>query len=428
MRKSFGLTILAAVTLLCAIGCGPSTLKDRLAGLPGATVVEIEADSPFVEAYDLRLVQPLDHGDPDAGSFVQRVLIEHRGSDRPVVLVTEGYELGDNQAAELAEILGANQVRMEHRYVGDSVPEELDWQHLNISQSAEDAHRLVSMLKSIYPGPWVSTGWSKGGQAAVIYRFFYPDDVIATVAYDAPLPRALEDPRIDAHFETVGTPECRERLRLFQRAVLEAKPQLLPLFRWYAEGKDWGLSVGEELVFDYAVLEFPFSFWQYTQADCDAVPGPDAKPEILLAKLLEVVSAGWFADASLDSPSFHQFCTELGFYGYDEADFADLLSAEDYPLCFYAPNWEEDRYDPFLMEKLDSWIRSDSERMMSVYGGVDPWSAPAMPVGEGRDHIQFWARDGNHFTFIRTLSEADQLKARKTLATWLGMPLEEVGE
>ncbi len=252
--------------------------------------------------------------------------------------------------------------------------------------------------------------------------------VAATVAYDAPLPRALEDPRIDAHFKTVGTEECRQRLQTFQRALLQHKQELLPLFRWYAKGKGWVQSVGEEKIFEYTVLEFPFSFWQYTEADCDAVPGPDAEPEVLLAKLVEVADAGWFSDASMDSPSFHQFCTELGFYGYDEEPFAGLLSAEDYPLCIYAPDWELEGYDPFIMEKLDSWIRTDADRLMSIYGAVDPWSAPAMPVGEGGDHIQFRARNGNHFTFIRSLSGADQVKARKTLADWLDLPLEEIGE
>ena len=40
------------------------------------------------------------------------------------MLVTEGYNLGDNNVGELAELLGANQVRMEHRYAGDSAPDE----------------------------------------------------------------------------------------------------------------------------------------------------------------------------------------------------------------------------------------------------------------------------------------------------------------
>jgi hypothetical protein len=41
--------------------------------------------------------------------------------------------------------------------------------------------------------------------------------------------------------------------------------------------------------------------------------------------------------------------------------------------------------------------------------------------------VQLWDREGNHFTFIRTLSEADRTTAREALARWLEVPIEEVG-
>ncbi len=420
---------LAMLVVVGLFGCVPqgTTLQERLATLPGSTVLAVEAEEPFAEAFDLRLEQPLDHRDQSAGSFSQRLLVEHRGYERPLVLVTEGYELGENQVGELAEMLGANQVRVEHRYVGDSAPTEMEWEYLTLDQASGDFHRIVGLLREIYPGPWVSTGWSKGGQTALIYRSHFPDDVVATVAYDAPLPLALEDSRIDAHFDEVGDIECRQKIEVFQRMVLERKAELLPLFRWYAEGKGWELSIGGEKVFDYTVLEFPFSFWQYTGADCDAIPLPGADDDAVLEKLVGVVDAGWFSDATMDSPSFHQFCTELGFYGYVEEPFAELLVAEDYPLCIFAPEWSLEDYDPEPMRLLDRWLRSKADRIMSIYGGADPWSAPSIPVGES-EQVQFWKRDGNHFTFIRNLSAADRAYARKTLAKWLELSIEEVGQ
>jgi hypothetical protein len=79
------------------------------------------------------------------------------------------------------------------------------------------------------------------------------------------------------------------------------------------------------------------------------------------------------------------------------------------------------------VRQLDHWLRSGADRIIFIYGGVDPWSAPTIPIGE-RVQVQFWKRDGNHFTFIRDLSAADQTFARKTLAGWLGLSLEEVSE
>jgi len=420
---------LAVLAVICILACGTreTPLEDRLAMLPGSTVKAIEAEEPFAEAFDLRLEQPLDHQDPSVGSFNQRILVEHRGYDRPVVLVTEGYELGENLVGELAQMLGANQVRIEHRYLGDSAPEEMEWRFLTLAQASADSHRIVGLLREIYTGPWVSTGWSKGGQTALIYRSHFPDDVVATVAYDAPLPLALEDPRVDAHFGKVGDIECRQKVEGFQRMALERKAELLPLFDWYAKGKDWEFSIGGEKAFDYTVLEFPFSFWQYTDADCDAIPVSGADGQTVLEKLVEVADAGWFSDATMDSPSFHQFCTELGFYGYIEAPFADLLAAEDYPLCVFAPEWSPEDFDQEPMREVDQWLRIGADRIMSIYGGLDPWSAPSIPVGE-REQVQFWKRDGNHFTFIRSLSAADQAYARKTLARWLDLSIEEVGQ
>ena len=79
------------------------------------------------------------------------------------------------------------------------------------------------------------------------------------------------------------------------------------------------------------------------------------------------------------------------------------------------------------MRQLDRWLRSGTDRIIFIYGGLDPWSAPAIPVGE-RDQVQFWRREGSHFTFIRGLSPADQAYARKILARWLELSIEEVGQ
>ena len=47
---------------------------------------------------------------------------------------------------------------------------------------------------------------------------------------------------------------------------------------------------------------------------------------------------------------------------------------------------------------------------------------------EEREQVQFWKRESNHYTFIGNPSSADQAFAPKTLAGWLGLPIEEVGQ
>ena len=144
------------------------------------------------------------------------------------------------------------------------------------------------------------------------HRYFYPADVDVTVAFDSPLNFALEDPRIDAFFDTIGTQKQRRKLIDFQRLVLTNKDAVLPLFRDYARDKRLTFSIGLEKALEYMVLEYPFSFWQYHHIDPLTVPGQGATPQALLNHLTHIVSAGSYADRSMNAPSMYQFRLNWG--------------------------------------------------------------------------------------------------------------------
>ena len=184
-------------------------LYKRLKSYPGIDVKQIQPGPQYNEAYEILFKQPVDHDNPEGETFKQRILLSHIKMTSPVILITEGYELQHNYINELSQITAANEIRVEHRYYGESKPSSLNWKYLNIKQAAADIHRIASLFRRIYWGKWISSGWSKGGQTALIYRWLYPDDVDATIAYDAPVNFALEEPRIDSFFLTVGTEFCR---------------------------------------------------------------------------------------------------------------------------------------------------------------------------------------------------------------------------
>ena len=48
---------------------------------------------------------------------------------------------------------------------------------------------------------WISAGFSKGGQTAMYYRRFYPNDVKGTICFDSPLNFQQQEERIDAFFQ-----------------------------------------------------------------------------------------------------------------------------------------------------------------------------------------------------------------------------------
>jgi hypothetical protein len=64
-------------------------------------------------------------------------------------LVTEGYGAYGNRAGELTRLLGANQIIVEHRFFGKSVPSPVNWADLTVRQSADDLHAVVMALRAI---------------------------------------------------------------------------------------------------------------------------------------------------------------------------------------------------------------------------------------------------------------------------------------
>ncbi len=75
-------------------------------------IASIKALGPkqgFQNVYDIRLIQPLDHDNPNAGAFEQRIYLYHKSRKKPMIMVTEGYNLNDRKY-ELCDILDANQL------------------------------------------------------------------------------------------------------------------------------------------------------------------------------------------------------------------------------------------------------------------------------------------------------------------------------
>ena len=414
------LTIVMILAIMTGCGKAPKlTLLESLQTIPGATVKQLTAKAPFKERFEIMLSQPLDHDQPNGPAFQQRILVSHLDPAAPVVLVTEGYAIRHNYIQELSELLGANQIRVEHRYFGKSAPKSMDWNYLNLKQATADYHRVRQLLGKLYTGKWIASGWSKGGQTALTYRSYYPDDVAVTVAYDAPLNLEREEPRIDAFFETVGDDFCRRKLIKFQRAVLRRKQELLPLFIEYTQKKRLNFSIGAEKAFEYAVLEYPFSFWQYEKINCKTIPANNAEAWRMLDHLKKVVSFGSYADRSMNSPAMYQFATEFGYYGYVTKNVDRQLSSDNYSNFAFAPQDADLTYNPKIMRDLDQFLRANGSRILTIYGENDPWSAPMVQLSGKPDTLNMVLKKGNHFTFIKSFEEEDQQRMVSTLKAWL---------
>ena len=259
MHIRYAALLLFVLLSASASSFAQTVLEQKINAISAIKEIRPLETSEFSEKYVTYFTQPLDHRHPEKGSFRQRVIVSHVGFDRPTVIVTEGYgaayALRSQYREELSKLLNANMIFVEYRYFLESTPEPKDWQYLTAENSADDLHAITTAFKNIYPGKWIATGISKGGQTTLLYRTFYPDDVDISVPYVAPLCYGVEDGRHEPFLHKVSTPENRKIIEDFQLEALKRKATLLPRFEKYCTEKNYSFRAPIEEIYDYSVLE-----------------------------------------------------------------------------------------------------------------------------------------------------------------------------
>ncbi|HFA50674.1 MAG TPA: hypothetical protein ENJ95_16830 [Bacteroidetes bacterium] len=425
MKKFLILLLLFSINLASA---QPSDLESQLFNLPDVVFKKIETPEGFISAYELKIRQPIDHKHPEKGHYYQRAYLSHVGADRPMVICTEGYHRPTNRVYELSTLLNANQIDVEHRYFGESIPEGVGYEYLNLEQATADLHRVNQIFREIYAGKWLSTGISKGGQTTIYYRYFYPDDVDVSVPFVAPLNRALEEKRIYTFLDTVGTDECRQKIFKVQKRILENREAALDKLWWYNKGagNEFTYLTFEE-AFEYAVLEYPFSFWQLGHS-CNVIPGDDASLDQLLDYFLTVSGLDFFADKGMKdfASHYYQAGDEMGYYSYRTDAFKGLLKAlpmKPNPTAIFMPEKEmKKNFDGKLPAAASKWVDEKGNNFIYINGDSDTWSSTAVRPSGKTNAVFFFMPDTDHSKArIKYMNEADKAKVISTLEKWLGM-------
>jgi hypothetical protein len=419
------------LVLIALAACGDNThpdVLDQLNALPGITAVE-DAPPQMAEAgyryFDLSIAAPIDH-DGDAGTFELRATLMHRDESAPLVVYAGGYDL-DGAAYALTEptaIVGGNQVALEYRFYGESVPAAgIAWPDLRVEQWGADQHAIVEQLASIYSGPRIATGGSKGGENALEQMQLYPGDYAGVVAYVPPVIIAYPDERYEGILDRIGTDSCRDALRAIARELLVRRDTLQPMFAATASYDVAGIAHA----FETAVVELEFSFWMTRGIDdCDMVPATTDTDDNLALFLEATSPPEGYDDATLatsGSQYIYQDHVELGYPVWDHQYLDDLMmfSYEDWSA--YMPPDQPTVYDPTLALALADWVTNDSQHVMLVGGQWDPWGAGYPPVAPGRDAYEYLAPMASHWsTFIQTLAPSDEAAAIAELAGWAQVP------
>ncbi|MFB6319798.1 S28 family serine protease [Saccharicrinis sp. FJH54] len=420
--------LLLALLLAFFLQISASELSEKIEKLPNVTSVEeLDVIPFFSEKYMVQVKQPVDHEDSTKGFFNQRVILCHRGYTNPMVMITEGYSasyaLRKSYKNELCDILDANQLCIEHRYFESSTPDPLNWKYLTTKNAAADHHAVNRMFKTIYTGKWIATGISKGGQTAILYKAYYPDDVDVTVPYVAPVNFGVEDGRHEPFIANrIGSSKDRKTIRDFQLEVLKRRDRLMGMFEKFVKDKNYTFKANLDTVYDLCVLEYSFAFWQWGKP-VKAIPSTDAPDSVIFKNFVEVSSPDYFSiEGSEKYVSFFvQAAHELGYYGYDTRPFKQYLvmkDAHNYLLDYflkdiYQPRWLK------TMEWANKKVQKDGDKMLFIYGAWDPWSAPAYVKGDRKDQLVIYKRHGSHRARINNLPYCKKKKAIRTLKKWI---------
>lgn len=428
MKKN---SIIVIVTILFfqVLNAQTSKLDNLLFELPDVIFTKIETAKDFKATYELQIKQPIDHSDSSKGHFYQRAFLSHKGFEQPTIMITEGYESPKNRISELTELINGNQILIEHRYFGKSLTDSLDYNYLTLKQVTGDLHHINSIFKNIYKSKWVSTGVSKGGATTLFYRYFYPNDVDVSVNYVGPINNAFEDKRIYKFLDTVGTKTCRDKIYSFQKYLLKNKKEILPLLAAYSLGANVTYTYHNiEKAFEFAVMEYPFSFWQYG-FNCEDIPEKAISNFDAMKYFTSVSDITFFSDKLIDGYGSHyyQSATEFGYYGYETNEFEGLLnelSADQNPHAAFMPNKMKVAFDDNLLKKINTWLPKQGNKIIHIYGTLDTWSATAVPPSDDVDALWFFMNGKHHGNArIKTMIEPEKKKLISTLERWLSIKI-----
>ena len=427
MHIPYAALLLFVLLSASASSFAQTVLEQKISAISAIKEIRPLETSEFSEKYVTYFTQPLDHRHPEKGSFRQRVIVSHVGFDRPTVIVTEGYgaayALRSQYREELSKLLNANMIFVEYRYFLESTPEPKDWQYLTAENSADDLHAITTAFKNIYPGKWIATGISKGGQTTLLYRTFYPDDVDISVPYVAPLCYGVEDGRHEPFLHKVSTPENRKKIEDFQLEALKRKATLLPRFEKYCSEKNYSFRAPIEEIYDYSVLEYSFALWQWG-TPISSIPATTASDDEIFSHLLAISEPGYFTADSPNASFFVQAARELGYYGYDVQPFKQYLSiqsSEGYLHRLMLPEELKDMpFDKTLSKKITKFLKKQDPKMIFIYGQNDPWTAAGVTWLKNKKNIHVFIQpNGSHLARINTLPEAEKAKVMELINEWL---------
>ncbi|MEX1193244.1 MAG: S28 family serine protease [Brumimicrobium sp.] len=401
-----------------------SSIKEKLNKIEGIKVSEIYAEEGFSKCFKIFIKQPIDHSDTTQGFFYQKIYLSHKSVDKPMVMSINGYDSYSNQISDWTTVLDANQIFIEHRYFGESRPDTMDYEYLNISNTAKDLHRIIEIFSEIYKKGWMSVGHSKGGLTALSYRYFFPDDVDATIALSTSVKTTKCDSSFFHYIDSLNaTQGCNKELEAFQELLLTRKKEIVPHLEDYLKmaGKEFS-QLGLTTIYEIAVLEIPFSIWQ-NGTGCSSIDYSLTDPKELFNEMKSSLH-GWFLTDEVFEridPYHYQALTEFGYYCYPVTRFSKLLETGFEKLTPVQPiSGVNTSYSNKPMTQIKAWAESEGNQIIYISGGNDPYAKQRVIPNSSLDALSLLLEDRNHNQVFSSNLDSDTLnRITELISKWM---------
>lgn len=354
--------------------------------------------------------QPVDHDNPDAGSFRQQVLFltPENVTNHPDIMFVFGNE-NDATEAFLEKFANGYGVRdslvyvmPEHRGYGQSITEgdQTSPEYVSVKQALADYHAVISEIKSRYSRKIMGAGCSYGGSLAINFASEYADDLDVVLASSAPIDWPFVIPEYSKQVEINLGERFTQRLNAH---MINLEPQALYDDNWVWRERLTALTTAMSqngdaqqfipIVRNAAELPTPlFTQMLETSFPDESIAELDkwAKNRIAQPVSYEMAKTGAFNWHTWKYQQCHEFGSFFSGYPFTQSESDHLRD------CAVSFGGAESSYQGKSWP-VASHLSQISIPIVVVTGGRDPWKWLGVRPGHTYSNIDFvYIEDGFH--------------------------------